>query len=71
MPSDYGDLMRPELLWTPAADAATTTELGRFLRDVGGRTGHGFDTYEQAWKWSANSVPLDDCFYFRLLTARC
>ena len=44
------------VLWTPPPDARRTSRLGRFLTTVEERTGRRFDTYEDAWRWSVESL---------------
>ena len=44
------------VLWTPPPDARRTSRLGRFLAAVEERTGRRFDTYEDAWRWSVESL---------------
>src|SRR5258705_2871912 len=40
-----------DVLWTPPADAWSTSRLGRFLTNVG-----TFTDYEDAWRWSVDNV---------------
>jgi acetoacetyl-CoA synthetase len=44
------------VLWTPSPDARRTSLLGRFLAAVEERTGRRFDTYDDAWRWSVESL---------------
>src|SRR4029079_1554998 len=44
------------VLWTPPPDARRTSAVGRFLTTVEERTGRRFDTYEDAWRWSVESL---------------
>ncbi len=45
-----------ETLWTPSADAATSTRLGRFLTWVEQERGLSFDGYQNAWRWSVEDL---------------
>jgi len=40
------------VLWTPAADARETTQLGQFLQVCEQRAERTFDDYEEPWAWS-------------------
>ena len=49
--------MVPPILWRPGPDAWETSQMGRFLRDVGERHSLKFDDYEAAWRWSVEHLP--------------
>lgn len=51
----------PDVLWTPAADARTSTRLGRFLTACERRTGLRFDDYDALWAWSVGDG-LEECW---------
>ncbi|MFZ9042694.1 MAG: acetoacetate--CoA ligase [Ilumatobacteraceae bacterium] len=42
----------PRTLWSPPADARTSTRLGEFLVECERRTGLRFDDYDALWRWS-------------------
>jgi acetoacetyl-CoA synthetase len=46
----------PEVLWTPPADAASTTAVGRFAATVAERHGAAVDDYGALWRWSVTHV---------------
>ena len=49
--------VRPgSVLWRPAPDAFTRSQLGRFLRDVERQHGVELDDYESAWRWSVDRL---------------
>jgi acetoacetyl-CoA synthetase len=41
-----------QVLWTPAADARESTQLGQFLQVCEQRAGRVFDDYDELWAWS-------------------
>jgi hypothetical protein len=43
-------MTRGEVLWSPAADAAERTRLGRFLRE------RGMKDYDELWRWSVEDL---------------
>lgn len=45
----------PELLWTPG-DWRTTTRVGSFAQWVEQRTGRGFVSYDDLWRWSVSDL---------------
>ena len=51
----------PQVLWTPPADARTTTRLGRFLAFCEARTGREFGGYDELWEWSVGDG-LEECW---------
>ncbi|MEO6651038.1 MAG: acetoacetate--CoA ligase [Ilumatobacteraceae bacterium] len=51
----------PPVLWTPAADARTSTRLGRFLTFCEQRADRTFDGYDALWEWSVGDG-LSDCW---------
>jgi acetoacetyl-CoA synthetase len=46
----------PEVLWTPRSDSRVSTEIGRFLSAVEGRTGLDLPDYASAWSWSVEDL---------------
>src|SRR5258708_6879368 len=42
----------PEVLWSPPADARTTTRMGRWMDSLD----RGFETYDDAWRWSISDL---------------
>ncbi len=53
--------MTPPILWTPLADARTSTRLGRFLQFCEARSGLRFDDYDELWRWSVEEG-LEECW---------
>lgn len=45
-----------EVLWTPAADAHETTQIGRYLTWLAAEDGREFDGYHDLWRWSVDEV---------------
>ncbi len=45
-------MTRPEVLWTPPADARRSTRIGEFADLCERRTGRAFHDYEALWAWS-------------------
>jgi acetoacetyl-CoA synthetase len=42
----------PQLLWTPPDDALARSRMGRYLQWLAATRGLGFETYDEAWRWS-------------------
>jgi acetoacetyl-CoA synthetase len=55
MTSLEGDVP-PPILWTPPADVATTTEIGRFVRWLAEERGREFSNYSALWAWSVDDL---------------
>lgn len=53
--------MTPPVLWTPPADARSSTRLGQFLTFCEARSGLSFDGYDALWEWSIGDG-LEDCW---------
>ena len=53
--------LEPTVLWNPAPDARTSTQLGQFLTSCERRTGRTFSGYEELWQWSVGDG-LEDCW---------
>ena len=51
----------PQVLWTPPADARSTTRLGQFLDFCGQRHGRSFAGYDELWEWSVGDG-VEDCW---------
>jgi acetoacetyl-CoA synthetase len=47
--------VEPEVLWTPAADARSSTRMGRYLEWLGDAGGPKLQTYDEAWRWSVQN----------------
>jgi acetoacetyl-CoA synthetase len=45
-----------KVLWSPPADARTSTNLGRYLAWLEARHGLRFDTYDELWRWSVTDL---------------
>jgi acetoacetyl-CoA synthetase len=45
-----------KILWSPPADARTTTNVGRYLAWLEARQGLRFDTYDDLWRWSVDDL---------------
>jgi acetoacetyl-CoA synthetase len=62
------------VLWSPADDAPTATNLGRFLTYCEERSGRTFGSYDELWAWSVGDG-LEQCWaaiwdYFEVLASR-
>jgi acetoacetyl-CoA synthetase len=44
------------VLWTPPADAATSTTVGRYLAWLADERGLRFDGYDDLWRWSVDDL---------------
>ncbi|MCU1486475.1 MAG: acetoacetyl-CoA synthetase, partial [Actinomycetia bacterium] len=44
------------VLWTPPADAATSTTIGRYLAWLADERGLRFDGYDDLWRWSVDDL---------------
>lgn len=53
--------MSPPVLWTPPADARSSTRLGEFLAFCEQRSGRTFADYDALWNWSIDDG-LEDCW---------
>jgi acetoacetyl-CoA synthetase len=53
--------MTPPVLWTPPADARTSTRLGEFLAFCERRSGRTFADYDALWSWSIDDG-LEECW---------
>lgn len=53
--------MSPPVLWSPPADARTSTRLGEFLTFCERRSDRTFDGYDALWAWSVGDG-LEDCW---------
>lgn len=53
--------MTPPVLWTPSADARTTSRLGQFLTYCEQRSGREFADYHALWNWSIDEG-LEACW---------
>src|SRR5690606_34366568 len=47
----------PRILWTPPADARTSTGMGRYLGWLEQHHGLAFATYDDLWRWSVDDLP--------------
>jgi acetoacetyl-CoA synthetase len=45
-----------KVLWSPPADARTSTQVGRYLAWLEAREGLRFETYEDLWRWSVDDL---------------
>jgi acetoacetyl-CoA synthetase len=45
-----------KVLWTPRADALTTSQVGRFIRWLDGNRGVKVDGYPELWQWSVSEL---------------
>jgi acetoacetyl-CoA synthetase len=48
--------MRGEILWEPAADVLTQTELGKYLSWLRDSGGPSFERYDDLWRWSVDEL---------------
>ncbi|HEY7464835.1 MAG TPA: acetoacetate--CoA ligase [Candidatus Limnocylindria bacterium] len=46
----------PPVLWSPPADAAASTEIGRFRAWLAKRRGLRFEDYDALWEWSVDDL---------------
>lgn len=54
-------MTEPAVLWSPAADARSTTRLGEFMSFCERRSGRSFADYDELWQWSVGDG-LEDCW---------
>jgi acetoacetyl-CoA synthetase len=45
-----------DVLWSPPADLADTTEIGRFMSWLAAERGREFGSYEELWRWSVSDL---------------
>ena len=48
--------MSDDVLWTPPADALSTSRLGRYLRWLAQNKGRHYTTYPELWDWSISDL---------------
>ena len=45
-----------DVLWSPPADLADTTEIGRFMSWLATERGRELGSYEELWRWSVSDL---------------
>ena len=45
-----------DILWSPPADLATSTEVGRYTTWLGRERGRTFGSYDELWRWSVDDL---------------
>ena len=45
-----------DILWSPPADLATSTEIGRYMTWLGRERGRTLRSYDELWQWSVDDL---------------
>ncbi len=53
---DTRQMISPEVLWSPPADALDHTQIGRFVQWLEGRGHSGLQRYDDLWQWSVDDL---------------